>query len=154
MRIIGNQFEKRFVSCMTKNSQKSIRLNPINSDTLIRLNANQSESFWPWIHSEWFWLKIRFGWIRTRIDSHWSEFKNKSDLIRLIPRHQSESIRIIPTLDSFRMILIENSVWIDPSSDWFALIWIQKSIRLNPINTETSIQINPKPSFQSRTDWS
>ena len=61
----------------------------------------------------------------------WKTVKNQSDLIQLIPRYQSErirnkvfnpisdwskpnfqseSIRIIPTLDSFRLILIENSV--------------------------------------------
>ena len=82
----------------------------------------------------------------------WKTVKNQSDLIRLIPRHQSEwirtnpkssfqsksirinpnsdwskpnfqseTIRIIPTLDSFRLFLIENSVWINPSSDWSGL---------------------------------
>ena len=51
--------EKRFVSRLMKNGQKSIRMNP-----------NQSE-----------------------------------------PNLQSESIRIIPTLDSFGLLLIENSVW-------------------------------------------
>ena len=44
MRIIPNQSEKRFVSCLMKNSQKSIRLNPINSETLMRMNPNQSET--------------------------------------------------------------------------------------------------------------
>ena len=40
MRIIPNQSEKRFVSRLMKNGQKSIRLNPINSDTSIRMNSN------------------------------------------------------------------------------------------------------------------
>ena len=60
MRIIPNQSEKRFVSRLMKNGQKSTRPNPINSET---------------------------------------------------------SIRIIPTLDSFGLILIENLV-----SDWFGFI--------------------------------
>ena len=34
-------------------------------------NHNQSESFWPWINSDWFWLKIRFGSTRARIDLDW-----------------------------------------------------------------------------------
>ena len=62
--------------------------------------------------------------------------KNDKKSIRLIPRHQSEWIRtkfliqpnpIIPTLDSFGLILIENSVWINPSSDWFGCIRIDVS---------------------------
>ena len=43
MPIIPNQSEKRFVSRLMKNYQKSIQLNPINSDTSIRMNPNQSE---------------------------------------------------------------------------------------------------------------
>ena len=65
--------------------------NPIYSETSIRMNANQSEtkfsiqinpnqsglwlvqseSFRPWIISDWFWLKIRIEPIRARIDSDW-----------------------------------------------------------------------------------
>ena len=44
MRIIPNQSEKRFVSSLMKNGQKSIRLNPINFERLIRMNSNQSET--------------------------------------------------------------------------------------------------------------
>ena len=44
MRIIPNQSEKRFVSRLMKNGQKSIRLNTINSETSIRMNPNQSET--------------------------------------------------------------------------------------------------------------
>ena len=91
MRIIPNQYEKRFVSRLMKNGQKSTRLNPINSETSIWMNLNQSEtqfsiqnpiSNWskPNFHSEsigmnprseWFRLKIRFGSVRTRIDLNW-----------------------------------------------------------------------------------
>ena len=97
---------------------ESIRTIPVHSDICIRANANHSEP------------------IRKTA-------KNQSELIWLIPRHQSEwtrtnpkssfqsrSIRINPnhpTLDSFRLILIGNSVWIDPSSDWCVLktwFWI------------------------------
>ena len=52
MRIIPNQYEKRFVFCLMKNDQKSIRLNPINSETLIRINPKpsfQSKSIRAWI---------------------------------------------------------------------------------------------------------
>ena len=44
MRIIPNQSESRFVSRLMKNGQKSIQLNPINSETWIRMNPNQSET--------------------------------------------------------------------------------------------------------------
>ena len=99
MRIIPNQSEKRFVSRLMKNGQKSIRLYPINSETSIRMNPNQSETkfsiqinskqselgFDPdpifnqnqskWIQgrddSDWLWLKIRFGSIQDRIDLVW-----------------------------------------------------------------------------------
>ena len=42
MRIILNQSQKRFVSCLMENGQKSIRLNPINSETSIRMNPKPS----------------------------------------------------------------------------------------------------------------
>ena len=44
MRIIPNQSEKRFISRLMKNGQKSIRLNLIHSVTSIRVNPNQSET--------------------------------------------------------------------------------------------------------------
>ena len=63
MRIIPNQSEKRFVSRLMKNGQKPIWLNPINSETLIRMNPNQSKpSFHGRHHSD-----LRF----IRIDSDW-----------------------------------------------------------------------------------
>ena len=42
MQIIPSQFEKRFVSHSMKNGQKTIRLDPINSETSILMNPNQS----------------------------------------------------------------------------------------------------------------
>ena len=51
----------------------------------------------------------------------WRTVKNRSDLIRFNLRQQSEWIRTNPIWDSFGLILIENSVWINPSSDWFGL---------------------------------
>ena len=53
MRIIPNQSEKHFVSRLMKNGQKSIRLNPINSETWIWTNPKPS---------------FQSTWIRTRID--------------------------------------------------------------------------------------
>ena len=44
MQIIPNQSEKRFVIRLMKNGQKSIRLNPITSETSIRMNLNQYET--------------------------------------------------------------------------------------------------------------
>ena len=44
MRIIPNQFEKRFVSRLMRNGQRSIRMNSINSETSIRKNPNQYET--------------------------------------------------------------------------------------------------------------
>ena len=44
MGIIPNPCEKRFASRLMKNGQKSIRLNPIDSETSIRMNPNQSET--------------------------------------------------------------------------------------------------------------
>ena len=78
MRIIPNQSEKSFVSRLMKNGKKSIRLNPINSETSIRMNLNQYETK--------FWIResIRFGSIRDRIDSDW---KLGSDSFRLIFRN-------------------------------------------------------------------
>ena len=151
------------VSRLMKNGQKSNRLNPINSQTSIRMNPKPS-------------FQSRF--IRINPISDWSK-----------PNSQSEPIWIIPTLDSFGLILIENAVWISSKSDWSGLkTWFrigsdsfglfipnqsekrfvsrlmkngQKLIRLNTINFETSIRTNPKPSFQSRSirinpisDWS
>ena len=82
MRIIPNGSEKSFVTCLMKNGQKSIRLNPINSETSIRMNPRQYETIFSIqinpngrIDSDWFWMKIRFGWIRARIDSEWSGLK-------------------------------------------------------------------------------
>ena len=42
MQIIPNQSEKRFVSRLMKNGQKSIRPNPIQSKTSIRMNPKPS----------------------------------------------------------------------------------------------------------------
>ena len=87
MRIIPNQSEKHFVFRLIKNGQKSIRLNPLNSETSIRMNPKPSfQSRSIGINPIWDWSK---------------------------PNFQSESIQIIPTLDSFRLILIENSVRIN-----------------------------------------
>ena len=66
------------------------------------MNPNQSET--------------KFS-IRNNPTSDWS----KSNF-------QSKLIRIIPASDSFGLILIENSVWINPSSDWFGLTWIENLV--------------------------
>ena len=73
MRIIPNQSEKRFVSRLMKNGQKSIRLYPINPKTSIRMNPNQSQT------------KFQSRSIRINPTSDWSK-----------PNFQSESIWINP----------------------------------------------------------
>ena len=44
MWIIPNQSEKSFVTRFMKNGQKSMRLNPTNSETAIRINPNEFET--------------------------------------------------------------------------------------------------------------
>ena len=44
MRIIPNEPEKLFISLFMKKGQKSFVLNPINSETSIRINPNQSKT--------------------------------------------------------------------------------------------------------------
>ena len=77
MRIIPNQSGKRFVSRFMKKDQKLIQLNPGSSDTSIRMNPNQPET--------------KF-FIQINPISDWSK-----------RNFQSESIRIITTLDSFKL---------------------------------------------------
>ena len=43
-RSIPNQSEKRFVTRLMKNGKKSIQPNPIYSESIIRINPNQSET--------------------------------------------------------------------------------------------------------------
>ena len=54
----------------------------------------------------------------------WKTVKNRFDLIQFNPRQLSESkfsIRFNATSDSFGLVRINNSVWINQSSDWFGL---------------------------------
>ena len=112
----------------------SIRTILIHSDIYIRANAN---------HSEPIRKKFCIAW--------WKTVKNKSDLIRLIPRHQSEWIRnqvfnaisdwsklnfqseliwIVPTLGSFvfdRFLSNETQNVFRIGLEWFALARIQIS---------------------------
>ena len=109
-----------------KNGQKSIRLNPIYSETTIRINPNQSET-------------------KTLIKIN----RNQSDL-KLI---QTEfPIRMNQRSEWFVLILIENSVWINPRSDWFELIWIEHLVSdwfgMIRIRSDTDIGIN-----RNSSDW-
>ena len=78
MRIIPNQSEKLFVSRLMKNGKKSIRLNPINSETSIRMKPNQSET--------------KFS-IQINPSSDWSK-----------PNFQSKSIQMNPRSEWFGLI--------------------------------------------------
>ena len=90
MQIIPNQSENRFVSRLMKNGQKSIQLNPINSETSIRINPklsfqsrstrinpNHSDLGFIRIDSDWkFGLdqsKLRMIWIENLV-SDWSDW--------------------------------------------------------------------------------
>ena len=68
MRIIPNQSKIRFVSRLMRNGQKSIRLNPINSETSIRINPNHSDLRFIWINSNW-----KFGLGQSRLGLIWIE---------------------------------------------------------------------------------
>ena len=85
-----------------KNQSDSIRLIPRHQSEWIRTNPKPS---------------FQYRSIRINPSSDWSK-----------PDFHSELIRIIPTLYSFVLILIENSVWINLSSDWFGLIWIENLV--------------------------
>ena len=63
---------------------------------------------------------------------------SQSELFRFIPMSVSEPMRIILNQSEKRFVsrLIKNDL---------------KPIRFNPINSETSIRMNPKLSFQSRS---
>ena len=99
MRIILNQSEKRFVSCLMKNWQKSIRLDPINSETSIRMNLNQ------------------LGLIQTEYSIGIN--RNHSDL-GLIRIHSDSKFGLDQS--ELGLIRIENFV-----SDWFEFIRIDIS---------------------------
>ena len=97
---------------------------------LIFFNVNKSITLdqrkFFWINKTFFNSKKYFLWPQIKEMFLWFKETVFSVCIHSIPNtinpnFQSESIRIIPPLDSFGLILIENSVWINPSSDWFGL---------------------------------
>ena len=85
-----------------------IRTISIHSDICMQANANHFEPIWKT-------FCISFDENRLKIDP------TLSDLIRGNYPNESVPIRINPTSESFWLILIENSVWINPSPDWFGL---------------------------------
>ena len=114
MRIIPNQSEKLFVSGLTKNGQKSIRLNQINSETSIGMNPNQSKTkfsiqinpnpsdfgfelkTWFWIHTDCY-LRLN----RIRSDWFWPFFikrdaKRFTDWFGMIRIGSDTDIGIVP----------------------------------------------------------
>ena len=74
MRIIPNQSEKRFVTHLMKNGKKSIRLNPIQSKPIIRMNLNQSETILARIDPNRILNQNLFESFRGRIVSDWFGF--------------------------------------------------------------------------------
>ena len=134
MRIIPNQSEKLFVSCLMKNSQKSIRLNSIHSGNSMRMNPNQSETK--------FLIRIipnnsDLGFIR--IDSDWKFSLDQSDLNWVNNPNEPEPIRhqvFNPNQTDLGLIQTELSIRINPNEsevgmiridlDWklgFGLVW-------------------------------
>ena len=90
---------------------------------------NQSESFRPWIHSDWFWLEIRFGSIRARIDVDW---KLGFGLVWI---HVSELIGLI-RIDFWSSFIKRVT---KRFSDWFGMI---------RIGSDIDIQMN-----RNSSDW-
>ena len=116
----------------------SLRVNQNYFDLFRNLYPSQSESFWK------------------------KTVKNQSDLIRLIPTHQSEPIpnqvfnpnqselrfvRITPTLDWFALIWIESLV-----SDWFGFIRIDV-LELNGLSRIVFWPFFIKPDTKRFSDW-
>ena len=91
-----NQSEKRFVSCMIKNGQKSIRLNPRHQSELIG-GRNDLDLFWS---------KIRIGSIQDRIDLDW---KLDSDSFGLMSQIKPGWFLIPRQLELFRFIQVSVS---------------------------------------------
>ena len=94
-------------------NNKTVTLAKVSNWNLFWVNQNYSDSL-RYLYSNQ--SETKFS-IHINAISDWSK-----------PNFQSESIRIIPTMDSFGLILIENSVWINPRSDWFGLIWIENLV--------------------------
>ena len=67
----------------------------------------------------------------------WKTVKNQSDLIRLIPRHQSDqsetkfSIQIILSLDWSKPNFQSESIRMNPRSEWFGLIRVDLDWKLS-----------------------
>ena len=132
MRILPNQSEKRFVSCLMKNGQISILHNPIKSATSSRMNPNESEP-------------IRTRNDLYRISNYPCEsiglkfIPRRTEIFRFIPISVSEPMRILPNQSEKRFIpcLIKNGLI---------------SILLNPIKSETSSRMNRNESEPIRTN--
>ena len=75
------------------------------------MNQNESESFRPWIHSDWFWFKIRFRSIRAQIDSDW---KLGFGFIRI---DVSELIGL-SRIDCWPLLIKRDTKSFSDSSDW------------------------------------
>ena len=124
MRIIPNQSDNRFVSRLMRNGQKSIRFNPINSETSIWMNPNQSETkFSIQINprSDSFGLILFENSVWINPSSDWFGLISIENLVldwfRFIRIDVSE---LIGLLDWFLTVF-----WI--ISEWFALARIQIS---------------------------
>ena len=129
MRIIPNQSKKRFVSCLMKNGQKSIRLNPINSVTSIRMNSNHFELGFIQIDSDW-----KFGLDQSqlgliRIDLDW---KLGFGLVRI---HVLELIGL-DRIDFWPFFIKRDT---KRFSDWFGII---------RIGSDTDVGMN-----RNSSDW-
>ena len=91
-----------------------------------RVNQNYSDSLWYYLYPSRC-ESFRINPKNVLYLVWWKTIKNQSDLIRLIPRNQSEWIRTNPK-PSFQSRSIRNN----PSSDWSKPNFQSESIRINP----------------------
>ena len=102
MRIIPSQYDKPSVSRLMKNGQKSIRLNPTNSETSIRRNLNKSITK----------FSIQINPNQSDIELIWTEF----------------SIRINPNESKVGMIRIDSNWKFGLDQFEIELIWIENLV--------------------------
>ena len=77
--------------------------------------------------------------VRLRFQLPWRKYRIKihSETIRAIPIH-------------FDICIRANANYSEPIRKTFRISFDEKQSKINPINSEKSIRMNPKPSFQSR----
>ena len=119
------EFLGHFLSLLAKVSDRNwFRANQNFSDSFRYLYPSQCETFRTNPKNVLYlvWWKT----VKNRSDLIGFNLRQLSEWIRTNPKlsFQSESIRMNPRLEWFKLILVENSVWINLISDWFGLVRI------------------------------